>query len=153
MQGSEFNDYINHFPLFKNHFKGVFAIDTLPKRLGFRKFLICNTDLHTGEGKHWISFFQTEKTTIEVFDSLGIDHSKKELLKTHCKFNNQLIFNLTPFQDSESSSCGLFALYFCIERMFNLDLDFDDILEMIFVTDTKQNEKVVSEFKNEILNN
>ena len=67
MQGSEFYEYINLFPEFKKHFKGVFSIDTLPKSLGYRKFLICNTDFQSGDGKHWLCFFQTEKNAIEVF--------------------------------------------------------------------------------------
>jgi hypothetical protein len=150
MQGSEFYEYLNFFPEFKKHFKGIFSIDTLPKTLGYRNFLICNTDIHTGEGKHWLCFFQTQKNEIEVFDSLGIDHIKKQLLNDNCKFKKTLIYNTTSFQDSNSTSCGSFVLFFFIERLFNLDLDFHDFLELIFDSDLNINEKTVSEFKKDL---
>jgi hypothetical protein len=150
MQGSEFYEYINLFPEFKKHFKGVFSIDTLPKSLGYRKFLICNTDFQSGDGKHWLCFFQTEKNAIEVFDSLGIDNNNKHLLSIYCKFKPQLYFNTTPFQDNNSSSCGLFVLYFFIERLFNLDLELDEFLELIFEEDKQKNEKIVHDFSKEL---
>jgi len=147
MQATEFLKFFDHFPQFKKHFKGIFSIDTLPTKIGYRKFLICNTDTQSGEGKHWIIFGQSEKNCIELFDSLGITEEKKQLLREHCKFEKrQLIFNTTAFQDSNSSSCGLFALYFLIERMFNLDLDFEEILQLIFDSDISKNEKLVLDF-------
>jgi hypothetical protein len=154
MQGNEILEYLTLFPLFKKHFKGLFSIDTLPKSLGYRKFLIANTDIEKGEGKHWFSCFQSHKNVIEVFDSLGIDEIKKNLLLQYCKFyQKELIFNTTAFQDSSSSSCGQFVLYFCVERMFNLDVDFDDFLDLIFEENVKKNEETVLEFCREIKDN
>jgi hypothetical protein len=153
MQGSEFDGYLNHFPEFKHHFKGVFSIDTLPKYLGYRNFLICNTDVKSGNGKHWLCFFQTEKKIIEVFDSLGIDNNKKLLLSSNCKFKQELIFNTTPFQDINTSSCGSFVIYFVIERLFNLDLDFEEVLELILTADVLKNEKTVSDFIKDLTKN
>jgi hypothetical protein len=37
--------------------------------------------------------------------------------------------------------------------MFNLDLSFNDFLELIFEDDVKENERLVSEFCTEIKNN
>jgi hypothetical protein len=147
MQATEFIQYINHFPHFKKHFKGIFSIDTLPKSLGYRKFLICNTDFQNGNGKHWIFFGQTEKNIIELFDSLGIDEQKKKLLYEYCKFDKEIIFNTTPFQDTNTSTCGLFVLYYFFERLFNLDLDFEELLNLIFDEDISKNEKTVVEFQ------
>ena len=154
MQGNELLEYLSIFPNFKTHFKGLFSIDTLPKSVGFRKFLISNTDVENGKGKHWISFFQANKNLIEVFDSLGIDDNKKILLSKYCNFRQkQLVFNTSAFQDSSSSTCGQFVIYYCVERMFNLDLSFNDFLELIFEDDVKENERLVSEFCTEIKNN
>ena len=53
MQTSDFDKYFTTFPYLKKHFKGVFAINTLPKTLKFREFCIVNTDLSSGHGIHW----------------------------------------------------------------------------------------------------
>jgi hypothetical protein len=154
MQGNELLEYLAIFPSFQKHFKGLFPIDNLPKSLGYRKFLISNTDVQEGDGKHWISFFQTNNNFIEVFDSLGIDNNKKTLLSKYCNFRQkQLVFNTTAFQDSSTSTCGHFVLYFCIERLFNLDLNFKDFLELIFEENVSKNEQLVAEFCSEIKTN
>jgi hypothetical protein len=117
MQGHEFHQYFEKFPELKKNFCGIFSIDTLPKHMKYRTFCICNTDTHNGTGKHWISFIKTEKSNIECFDSLGISSEKKELLLTHCHFKaKHLRFNLNQFQKSDSITCGLFCIYFVIER-------------------------------------
>ena len=151
MQGNEILESLELFPLFKKHFRGLFSIDILPTSLGYRKFLICNTDKESGHGIHWFACFQTQKNVIEIFDSLGVDQSKKTLLLNFCKFSQkELVFNTTAFQDISSSSCGQFVIYFCVERLFNLDLSFEDFLELIFEENVKKNEDVVLEFFNEL---
>jgi hypothetical protein len=118
MQGSEFFEYIDKFPELKKHFAGIFSIDTLPKSLKYRTFCICNTDTQNGIGKHWICFLKSEKSNIECFDSLGISSEKKELLLKYCHFKSKHInFNITQFQKSDSITCGLFCVYFIIERL------------------------------------
>lgn len=82
-----------------------------------------------------------------MFDSLGVDSEKKIMVENFCKFSTkEIIFNETAFQESESDTCGLFALYFAIERMHNLDLSFEEILHDLFKTDKSHNEKKVQEF-------
>jgi hypothetical protein len=154
MHSSEFEKKFESTPILKNHFVGVFSIDTIPKTLKYRKFCICNTDLQTGSGKHWICFVRNHKHSIELFDSLGIDEEKKSLIKKYCKFNTkEIIFNETQFQANFSDTCGLFVLYFLYERFFNLDISFEDLINDIFVEDVVENEKKVKEFCNDILLN
>ncbi len=61
-------------------------------------------------------------------------------------------FNESRFQKSDTSSCGLFVIYFLFERMHNLDLSFEDIIEDIFDEDQSVNEEKVKKFCNDILN-
>ena len=117
MQGLEFQNYFEKFPQLRKHFVGVFSIDTLPKRLKFRTFCICNTDTQNGLGKHWICFIKTDKSRVECFDSLGVSSEKKKLLLDYCHFNScHVKFNISQFQKSDSNTCGLFCIYFIIER-------------------------------------
>ena len=155
MQGFEFHRYLNALPLLKKHFKGIFSIDTLPKFLKFRQFLICNTDVSTGAGIHWFVLIRNSKHGIECFDSLGITAYKKDQLEKYCKFRSiqELEFNETQFQSTNSDSCGLFAIYYICQRMHNLDLSFQEILEEIFEDKSEeQNEELVQQFCSNIEN-
>ena len=157
MQGFELNEFFNQYPILQKHYQGIFAINTLPKILKFRHFLICNTDQSSGSGEHWFCFLRNSKSSIECFDSLGINAEKKAILQENCKFRGikSIEFNESQFQSNSSDSCGLFTLYFIFERMHNLDLTFNELLEEIFEPENfeKNEEKVVifcDKLKNEL---
>jgi hypothetical protein len=153
MQGSDFQQYFDKYSFLQKHFLGIFAIDTIPRILKNRQFCICNTDTSDGKGIHWFCFIRTSKTTIECFDSLGVNYQKKKILQENCKFRNvtNIHFNETIFQKNDSNSCGLFTIYFIIERMFNLDIEFEELLEDIFSEDLNSNEEKVLKFCKDIL--
>jgi hypothetical protein len=122
MESAEFYDYFNFFPNLQKHFDGVFSIDTIPKSIKFRHFCIVNTDFHNGIGKHWFIIIKNDKHNIEIFDSLGIDSEKEELLKKYCKLRvKNLIVNETSFQENDTNTCGKFCLFFSINRWFKLN--------------------------------
>ena len=149
MQGFEFIDYLENFPFLKNHFAGIFPIDKLPKSIKVRHFCICNTDKSSGSGRHWFCLLKTSKSCLECFDSLGIDSNKQKVLEIVCKFRGikTLQYNETPFQSPNSNTCGLFTLYFIIERMHNLDMEFSDLLYELFDADDQEsNEKKIQHF-------
>lgn len=99
------------------------------------------------KGKHWICFLRSHKDYIELFDSLGVDDDKKALIKRYCKIDvKKLKFNESSFQDKNSDTCGKFVLYYAIERMHNLDLDFEEILEDLFDKNNDKNEEIVKKF-------
>lgn len=155
MQSNEFDLYFEKFPYLKNHFLGIFSIDNLPQTIPFRKFLICNTDIASGKGIHWFCCVKTCTKFIELFDSLGFDVIKQNLFKTYCKFRTKkIVFNETGFQETTSDTCGKFCIYFIINRMYNLDTIFEDLLEDIFSdSNCSNNEKLVEKFCSEILKN
>ena len=126
--------------------------DTLPKTIRLRQFCFCNTDTQSGKGKHWLCFIRSHKNYIELFDSLGINSEKNLLIKNYCKFNvKEIVFNESQFQESTTNSCGLYVLYFAIERMHNLDMSFEEILEEIFESNLKDNEQKVKQFCEDII--
>jgi hypothetical protein len=148
MQGFEIVEYFDKLPYLKKHFEGIFSINTLPKKVKKDSFLICNTDKSSGLGKHWICFLRTSQNYVECFDSLGVNEEKKKLLSDYCKFQNifKIKYNENQFQDNNSSTCGLFVIYFIIQRFHNLDLNFDELLEDIFEVRTEENEQIVTKF-------
>ena len=154
MQGSELNTCLENFPILKKHYLGIFAINTLPKFIKFRQFLICNTDRSSGPGKHWFAFLRNSKSTIECFDSLGVNTDKKINLQRYCNFRgvSEVEFNETIFQSNDSNTCGLFTLYYVIERMHNLDLSFQELLEDIFDDKNHElNEQKVLKFYSNVI--
>jgi len=147
MQSHQLSEFIKKITSLNNHFVGVFSIDTLPATLENRKFLFCNTAPHDKIGEHWFCLSNIDNK-IEVFDSLGVDDTKKDLLKKFCKIKtkNKLKINETAVQSSTSTICGLFVLYFAIHRFHNADLGFNTLLNEIFSLDLSLNEQLVNEF-------
>ena len=154
MESSEFRSYFLHFPAIFKLFDGVFSFDKIPKKLKLHHFVICNTDVSSGEGKHWFCLYKSKKNTIECFDSLGVEsETKKNNLLNICQFYsaNELKINSTQVQASTSTTCGKFCLMFIIERLHNPDLTFDELLDFIFTDDCNENEKTVANFFDEIV--
>lgn len=148
MLSVEFSEKLEKFPSLKRFYDGTCSSDTIPKSLKKDHFIICNTDLSTGPGQHWYCVLKTENNTLECFDSLGIDHVKKEFLRNNFNFHNidEIEYNVTSLQPDDSISCGHYVLFFLIQRSHNKDLDFTDFLNEIFTVSKTDNEKVVEQF-------
>ena len=86
---------------------------------------------------------------MEIFDSLG---AKIDYLKPFLKFkdNPTILYNNCAFQSVTSNTCGYFAITFLIERSFNLDLKFQELLAEVFNKNSEVNEKIVVDFCNNI---
>lgn len=153
MLSSEIGNIFKSFPQINKLFLGCFSADTLPQLLRVNHFCIANTDHSTGLGKHWYIIFRPSNTTIEVFDSLGIDEHKKTFLESNLKIKNvqKIVFNLTQFQLEISETCGNFAVYFIVNRLHNLDHSFKSLLEEIFDENKDKNEELVKKFFQDIL--
>lgn len=96
-------------------------------------------------GQHWFVLLKVEQGQFELFDSLGGD--SKFLLQT-LPYSGECTFNATPVQLAESTSCGEFCLYYIIQRLHNLDLDFDNFINDFFCAIPEVNELRVSAFIN-----
>ena len=149
MLNSEILDYFEKIPCLKNNFLGVFSIDNFPQKLNERCCFISNTSKSNEIGSHWISFIKSEKKTIEIFDSLG---TKIDYLRPFLKFtgNPTILYNDCAFQSVTSNTCGYFAITFLIERSFNLDLKFQELLAEVFNKNSEINEKIVVDFCNNL---
>ena len=148
MIASDFANKLSSFPQIKKHFQGIFSADTLPKSIKKNHFIICNTDIFSGAGKHWYTVIKLQNDSLEYFDSLGVDDEKKAFIRNN--FNQKGItkvkFNVTQVQASTSSTCGLFVLFFIVNRYHNKDLNFTELLNEMFVKSHSQNEEIVTSF-------
>ena len=139
---------MSNFPEIRKHFQGVFSADNLPQKIKNNSFIICNTDLRSGPGKHWYCVVKLTTTILECFDSLGIDNGKKMFIASQLRQKGigRIKFNVTQVQSSDSDTCGWFVLYFLIQRYHNRDLSFDELMNDIFVLSQTENEKLVNTF-------
>ena len=78
----EIIEFFNFYPHLKKYFLGIRNIDTLIKTIPVNHFLICNTDLSTGPGKHWFVLFRYNQRELECFDSLGVGTERQALLRS-----------------------------------------------------------------------
>lgn len=151
MQSDELLYAFDKFKSIKDYLSGVVSIDNIPKSLKVKHFVIINTDLSTGLGKHWFCLLKIAQNKYEIFDSLGFSEEKQEQFLKYLKFPKRTTlsfkYNISPVQSNESHSCGLFVLYFLCHRLHNLDLKFHDLFNDIFSNDSAENENLVSKFK------
>ncbi len=89
-------------------------------------------------------FIRREEEEFEVFDSLGTTLSY--IQNTFQDFRGECVFNQNPIQAKNSLACGEFCLFYVIQRYFNEDLDFEEILEEWFSVNLHDNEIIVKTF-------
>lgn len=151
MLTNEFYEIFTKFPHLNKYFSGVFSADTIPRTLKNDHFIICNTDVSSGEGQHWYIVYRSNHV-IECFDSLGCNNDKVQFFKQHFKFPSigRIDFNLTPTQPSESQTCGQYCLYYAFQRLYNKDLSYFDLMNEIFSTNVNENNVNVINFVEEL---
>ncbi len=72
--------------------------------------------------------------------------SDQEYIETYLPYNAVYEYNSFPVQCNDSELCGRFVLYYLIWRLFNLDSEYEDILNDLFTCDCKKNETKVNDF-------
>ena len=148
MNSKELTDSLKNFPHLLRNCDGIFSADTLPQKLKKNHFIICNTDISSGPGKHWYCVVKLAQDTLELFDSLGIDEPKRAFIASHFRQRGiyKIKFNVTAVQSDLTSTCGRFVLYFLVNRFYNKDLHFTDFLNEFFVKSQSTNEDIVNKF-------
>lgn len=152
LRGFEFSLYFNKVPFVAKLLSGIFSIDKIPRNLKEKHFIICNLSPSTLPGSHWIAIIRSEKNTLEIFNSLGVENLDN--LTPHFKFPNnfELVYNEQKFQSNVSVKCGFFCIYFIVHRVLNFDMSFEHLIEDIFNYDPNTNETLVTNFCHKLLN-
>ena len=105
-------------------FNGVFSRGNLPNTIKNGAYGI-NLDEYRDIGTHWVALYVNNKTII-YFDSFGVEHIPKEIIKfigneqnSSAKARNKnIITNIYRIQAYDSIMCGYFCIGF-INFMFN----------------------------------
>ena len=92
-------------------FNGVFSRDNLPERSSRNKrkngAFVINLDEYHNIGTHWIALHVNNKT-VTYFDSFGVEHIPKEIMKYINKKN--IITNIFRIQAYDSIIAVIFVL-------------------------------------------
>ena len=102
-------------------FNGVFSRDNLPSTMKNGAYVI-NLDEYHDIGTHWVALYVNNKT-ITYFDSFGVEHIPKEIIKfIESRFpdNRNIITNIFRIQAYDLIICGYFCIGF-INFMFNVN--------------------------------
>ena len=129
----------------KKFFKGVVAIDQLPKTIKKIKSsaYVVNSEKSYEDGEHWFSIFWDKNSNCEFFDSLNMGPTFYGLDNFLLKTSNSVIYNNIQIQSFLSQYCGYYALLFILSRSRNIK--FLDFLEY-FDYDTLKNDFKIKKF-------
>ena len=103
------------------NFRGVFLLDTLPKKLNKKECGIVNFDKSNSPGTHWVAWYKNGKTKI-YFDSYGVQ-PPLEIIRYLGKL---IYYNTDKVQPAGQVFCGHLSLY--ILKELSMGHEFQNIL-------------------------
>lgn len=137
----ELAHYMLKDPYIRTQYGGVVAIDELPRHVTCKpKLFIVNTDVSSQPGKHWFVIYVTR--ICEHFDPAGLPALpvSENFMITH---SSKYLINTRRVQDYDSSTCGLFCLFYAYFRCRGVT--FTNIMNM-FYDNLEVNEAIVKYF-------
>lgn len=107
-------------------FGGIVARDILCKIDKKPQYVVCNTDILSGSGEHWIVFYFPLDGSAEMFDSLGKDISEypREFGAFVNKFASICTVSHKRIQPPDTSVCGHYCLYYIMLRCKGISMKF-----------------------------
>ena len=106
-------------------FRGVFLLDTLPKKSNKKECGIVNFDKSDGPGTYWVAWYKNGKTKI-YFASYGVQPPIEVV-----KYLGSLIrYNTDQLQPAGQVFCGHLCLY--VLKELSAGLDFQSVLNKLF---------------------
>ena len=106
-------------------FRGVFLLDTLPKKLNKKECGIVNFDKSGGSGTHWVAWYKNGKNKI-YFDSYGVQ-PPTEVINY---LGKPIRYNTDQVQSRGQVFCGHLCLY--VLKELNEGKEFQNILNKFF---------------------
>ena len=106
-------------------FRGVFLLDTLPKKPSKKECGIVNFDKSGGHGTHWVAWYKNGKNKI-YFDSYGVQPPIEVInyLKKSIRYNTDKV------QPVGQVFCGHLCLY--VLKELSMGYEFQNVLNKFF---------------------
>ena len=106
-------------------FRGVFLLDTLPRKPNNKECGIVNFDKSGGPGTHWVAWYKNGKTKI-YFDSYGVQPP----LEVINYLGSPIHYNTDQLQPAGEVFCGHLCLY--VLKELSTGNEFQNILNKFF---------------------
>ena len=116
MNGAEIEERVQQYSEARKYFKGVYSSDLMPQFTPPFSF-ICNTDVHTGPGEHWVTWF-VFNDHVEFFDGFGRSPTNPMFPKYFTEYlNNRMCwYNSRQLEGIFATSCGQFSIFYLCLR-------------------------------------
>lgn len=107
-------------------FGGIVARDILCQIDKKPQYVVCNTDILSGQGEHWVVFYFPADGSVEMFDSLGknISEYPSEFGAFVNKFASRCTLSHKRIQPPHTSLCGHYCLYYIMFRCRGVSMKF-----------------------------
>ena len=136
MTNFEIQEYYQNEPIFN----GVFSRDNLSNAIKNGAYVI-NLAEYQDIGTHWMALYVNNKTII-YFDSFGVEHISKEIMKFIDRKN--IITNIYRRQSYDLLMCGYFCIGF-INFMFNGN-SLTDYTNLFSPNDFKRSDDIILKY-------
>ena len=93
-------------------FRGVFLLDTLPKKPNKKECGIVNFDKSGGPGTHWVAWYKNGKTKI-YFDSYGVQPPNKVIYY----LGKPIHYNTDQVQPTGQVFCGHLCCLYVLKEL------------------------------------
>ena len=133
----EIQEYYQNEP----RFIGVFSRDNLHNYNIKSGAYVINLHEYRDIGTHWVALYVNNETII-YFDSFGVEHIPKEIMKF--VGNKNIITNIFRMQAHDSIMCGYFCIGF-INFMFNGN-SLTDYTSLFSPNDLKKNDDIILKY-------
>ena len=107
------------------YFRGVFLLDTLPRKPNKKECGIVNFDKSSGPGTHWVAWYKNGKTKI-YFDSYGVQPP----LEVIQYLGSSIHYNTDQLPTAGEVFCGHLCLY--VLKELSDGHPFLDVLNKLF---------------------
>lgn len=141
---------LTHNKVTKKFFRGVFAIDTIPKTIKKPGMMIINTDKSTQPGKHWIAAFVPASGCAEYFDSYGGTPAHTELKNFLQKQSTCFVYNNKRLQGNFTTVCGQYCCVYLWMRCSKKSMQY--FLNLFDNSNYEHNDRHVVAIFNKIFN-
>lgn len=150
MFASEIDSYLkNNFPSLHKYFLGPVPSNRWPKTINRFQFFISNLSPINHRGTHWCLIICDGNNDIELFDCLKPCPKIIQKLKKYKRF---VRVNNFPVMSVSSKLCGQYCIFYVVNRCFNPHLDMNEIFQMFFSKNKKDNDRKVKRFMDHFMN-
>lgn len=118
MNSLQIKNILSQDPVTKKYFLDVYPSDCIPSIIKhYPTCFVCNVDVSSEPGSHWVAFYISSPEKAEFFDSFGNGPTffKGYIADFASKFS-KINYNPLTLQTNATAVCGQYCIYFLYSR-------------------------------------